>query len=144
VRHLAARLRRQFHAGRHLVILMTDAASHYLAPGYDRAGRQIVKTRCANCQARAHCPVEAKDARLTMRHSSAPPNIYYPTFYEMADLRDALAANPHVEPLLVLLDTGYAPRVLDRALGPGRWLTLLSGGDGRRLAREVRCLLRRA
>ncbi len=138
VRHLAAKLGRERSGSRHLIVLLTDAASHYLAPGYDRAGRQIAKSRCANCQARGRCPVEAKDVRLTMRNTTAPPNIYYPTFYEMADLKDALAANPHVEPLFALLDTGYTASVLDKAVGLGRWVQLSSENDGPRLVRELR------
>jgi hypothetical protein len=138
VRHLATRLSRERPGGRHLIVLLTDAASHYLAPGYDRVGRRIVRSRCANCQLRGHCPVEAKDARLTMQKTTDSPNIYFPTFYEMADLKDALAAHPHVEPLFAVLDTGYAPRVLDKAVGPGRWLRLTSEQDGPRLVRELR------
>ncbi len=138
VRHLAARLGRERPGGRHLIVLMTDAASHYLAPGYDRAGRQIAKSRCANCQARGRCPVEAKDARLTMRNTTAPPNIYFPTFYEMADLKDALAANPHVDPLFAVLDTGYAPGVLDKAVGPGRWVQVSNDQQVPLLIRVIR------
>jgi hypothetical protein len=138
VRHLSARLSRERPGGRHLIVLMTDTASHYLAPGYDRAGRQLARSRCASCQARGQCPVEAKDARLTMRNMTAPPNIYYPTSYEMADLKDALAANPHVELILALLDTGYSAAVLDRALGHGRWVRLSSDKDDRHLVRELR------
>jgi hypothetical protein len=73
-----------------------------------------------------------------MRNTTAPPNIYFPTFYEMADLKDALDANPHVEPLFAVLDTGYAPGVLDKAVGRGRWLQLSSEKDGPRLVRELR------
>jgi hypothetical protein len=30
-----------------------------------------------------------------MRNSTAPPNICFPSFYEMADLKDALASKLH-------------------------------------------------
>jgi hypothetical protein len=138
LRHLSARLQRERMGTRNVVVLLTDTGSHYLAFGIERVDSMFRK-RCLGCQQR--CWVEAQEPSVTA-FKSPDIRMFYPPSYELADYQAAAAQAANVDPLLVLLDEGYADELLNRYAT--RWCRYLGAGWEGVVSRNLQQALRGA
>ena len=118
VRHLGRTLPRRMPHHRHVVVLLTDTSSHYLARGMERAFAEVHRGHCPTCGERRRCPLEP---HRFSTHINGGHGIYLPLAYELADLADARATAPALSAHLVLFGRDGDDTQLDRILGPAGW-----------------------
>lgn len=117
-----------------MIVLITDWASHYVTRGIDDAFRQLTP-RCYTCQRRAQCTIEPIVPQTMLRNDTSETeslrHVYYPTFYEMADAKNAIetTSSPRVAPLFVVLSSGYTPALLGETFGKDGYCYLRSAAD---------------
>lgn len=146
IRHASSIAKKQLSDRQHMLVILTDAASHYQTIGIDDfLSKQIVSRTCSKCQIRPNCWVEPIDPRIDLRRKKASVpnlNLYYPTFYETADIQNAIKSSPNLTTIFVVSGTHYSRSLLDKTYGSNRWMTLLSRADYSRIRRIFQRLLR--
>ena len=129
---------------RHLIVCITDAASHYTESRPDNAFHQIATTCCATCDKLANCWAEPIDAREGVRSPEEHPKcaetrLFKSIEYEISDIQHAIASNVHVTPLIVLLN-GHADNPWSQAF-PEHCLNISSPQDPTQLLEVIKNLV---
>lgn len=141
MRHLASYHTPKSPHCRHLIVVITDWASHYVAPGLDDAFRSL-PLRCRTCKRRPQCSVEPIVPQTSMPSRKDAPirHVYYPAFYELADAQNAVETmcGPRVIPLFVVLNSGYTQSVLEESFGRDGFFCLQNAEDEPRLFDLIR------
>lgn len=145
VRHLSARVSREFPGRRHLVVLLTDATCHYVVAATQERMREIDFTEtCRRCEQRPNCIGEPPRHQLRSAESDAGvPTLLLPTFYAMGDFTHAMESCPGTECLFVVLDEGFTRALLDRVFGVQGWLLVTTDESQMALASRIRSILTR-
>ncbi len=145
VRYLSWRGERVAPGARHLVVMLTDSASHYLARGLDRVlAKNHPPKGCMQCNHAETCSIEPCVPRVNGSGQLEDRGLYYPTFYELADLRQALIASPQVTPALVLLDDFYDEPAVRRQLPRGDCVVIRRAEEAENVDRILQSILRGA
>lgn len=127
VRHLSHRSRERLgpQVRRHLVLL-TDSDAHYLARGLDGGIGSIQRRRCPQCNLWKTCGIEPRFPSTQIGEGATPDiHSFFPTYYEFADLRHAVAADPEQRAHAVMCGPWYSDTLLTRTFGR-RWRRLLA------------------
>ena len=122
---------------KHLVVLLSDGGSRYVAPGVAKFVRDQA---CRECSMRKNCVMEPTDQRLGIRAPVEYHNVFYPTFYETGDVTHALKTHPKLQPLFGAFGDGGSDDVFREAYGP-RGFVRLSAAAVRPLATAVQRIL---
>lgn len=141
-RHLAWRGEEQRPGHPHLIVLVTDNASHYAIPGFDRVTTELHRTRCPRCVHRHRCPIEPRDQKIFLDAGDEEVALWHPISHETADLAHAVSSNPEVTPYLISLEDRYTDQDLDEAVGRGHWSRVLSENQFGEAARIMRRLIK--
>lgn len=145
VRHLVHRLPQLWPGRRHVLVFITDTASHYLSFGLEKAFSPL-REKCLNCGSRMNCAKEPRRPILDYVDGDSPLSVFRSTLYEMKDLAHAVRGSSHGSRLRipvhgVFIGGDYRDTTLERALGAGGFSRCTSLADvptaNRRIRRAV-------
>lgn len=136
IRHIGGRVENAYPGKKHIVLVLIDNGSRYLAKGMENTLKKIVP-QCKDC--RHVCRFEPVLPQIRAR-SYDRINLYYPANYEYGDVCHAISSMPRIRPFFVMLDSEYSPGLLDKTLGHDNWTSCVTFKDTFKIEQKIAAL----
>lgn len=139
IRHLASRIGEVANEMKHVLILLTDSGSHYFKRGQEKHLATLRDSYCPACPQERNCKYEPVSATIDFIIQGG--NAFYPQYYELADVQNALQNNKEIVPFYATFDSVSDPKGLDSVFSPENWHAAMNESAIPLMLKKIRKLM---